>query len=633
MPWQVVDAKTIGGIEYDLDYKSSKTTAIVIGITSEKSAITIPSTIYYSSYTGKIRVSTVRLKKDATTIKSIDLPSSLTDFSSSGLPNLEEITISPENKLLSTEDGILFSKSKRTLVSMPSGRFGDYSIPIYTDSISVGAFNFSSLYALYIHENVHFIGHGAFRYSPFIKGIHISESNKIFKDIDEIIYNTETHTLLHCPNWKKGIIIIPESVTEIADGAFIKCMDITSIIFPRTISKVGFTAVWDCSNCNSIVILGSAKGWGIGLINKISHNGKNFFFYARRDEFDLIGSWGGRDFDCDPADINNALGISVEPYVFGFNIKEKKSTVFENIQLSEIQTSENDKRIFLDNSGNYDIVNLKEDSEYKPLAKFKIGESEIIAELELKTNKRRTTINPNCTQTGAEIRINATEDVTCAPTKCGLKYDGKEYFANNDNIVNLKGLSLNQTYSVYPFAYYGEELISESRKDFTTKDVSYTLLTKNIGPTHCELDVDVDSGDAELISSGFSNGKDKIIATGLAPDRDYTFTLNVNTNAGQSSNNYKITTSKLEIKTLQPKVVSLGCAIVGASTNISEYENSAGFQWKKYDAPESLKPNEANAIIYENNLEGYIKNLQSTSFYNVRAFYKDAEVNTISENG
>ena len=50
----------------------------------------------------------------------------------------------------------------------------------------------------------------------------------------------------------------------------------------------------------------------------------------------------------------------------------------------------------------------------------------------------------------------------------------------------------------------------------------------------------------------------------------------------------------------------------------SDDETSLGFQWKKCDAPESLKPNEAYAAVYNGTLEGYLKNLQPTSYFTVR---------------
>ena len=69
--------------------------------------------------------------------------------------------------------------------------------------------------------------------------------------------------------------------------------------------------------------------------------------------------------------------------------------------------------------------------------------------------------------------------------------------------------------------------------------------------------------------------------------------------------------------------MSSSCAIVAAKTNVADIETGVGFQWKKYDAPESLEPKEGYAAIYNGQMEGYIKNLQPT-YYNVRAFYKSA---------
>lgn len=88
--------------------------------------------------------------------------------------------------------------------------------------------------------------------------------------------------------------------------------------------------------------------------------------------------------------------------------------------------------------------------------------------------------------------------------------------------------------------------------------------------------------------------------------------------------NGEIKTPALELKTLQPKCVSESCAIVAASTNMSDDEVGAGFQWKKYDAPASLTPSSGSAVVCDGMLEGYIRNLQPTSYYNVRAYYKNA---------
>ena len=85
----------------------------------------------------------------------------------------------------------------------------------------------------------------------------------------------------------------------------------------------------------------------------------------------------------------------------------------------------------------------------------------------------------------------------------------------------------------------------------------------------------------------------------------------------------------LKIDTQPVKVVNAGEAIVCAETNISDRETNFGFQWKKFDAPESLTPSEAYCGIYDGVVEGFIKNLSTSNYYNVRAFYRDIAGNCI----
>lgn len=123
------------------------------------------------------------------------------------------------------------------------------------------------------------------------------------------------------------------------------------------------------------------------------------------------------------------------------------------------------------------------------------------------------------------------------------------------------------------------------------------------------------------VNVGDDNYEISIQETGFSPNDGCSIT--VKTEEGSIEwDRASVTSPPIKLTTLQPKCVSNSCAIVAATTNISDEETNVGFQWKKYDAPESLKPNEAYAAIYDGQLEGYLKNLQSASYYNVRAFYK-----------
>lgn len=153
-------------------------------------------------------------------------------------------------------------------------------------------------------------------------------------------------------------------------------------------------------------------------------------------------------------------------------------------------------------------------------------------------------------------------------------------------------------------------------------------MLQKTGPTSVLVRGSYTVEDAHVSETGFKDRGtgDALTLTGLTPNTNYTVTYYVKTKEGSNETvSRTFTTPALELTTLQPRCVSSSCAVVAAETNIGEEETNVGFQWKKYDAPESLKPNEGYAAIYGGQLEGYIRNLQSTSYYNVRAFYKSAE--------
>lgn len=200
-----------------------------------------------------------------------------------------------------------------------------------------------------------------------------------------------------------------------------------------------------------------------------------------------------------------------------------------------------------------------------------------------------------------------------------------------------------EPYRGYRFKCYvkysdGVVVFSDS-EDIDTKGTDPSISAKTLTPTMIEYRARFMLEDAH-ISKVFLDGESidpslfittegskfydfTFKETGLDPNCTYKKTLRVLTAEGSNEDDdCKYKTPELELTTLQPKCVSDRCAIVAATTNMSEEETNAGFQWKKYDAPESLAPNEAYAAIYDGQLEGYLKNLQSAFYYNVRAFYK-----------
>ena len=202
-----------------------------------------------------------------------------------------------------------------------------------------------------------------------------------------------------------------------------------------------------------------------------------------------------------------------------------------------------------------------------------------------------------------------------------IKEDLGEY--SNGNIALIKNLSPNQHVNcTYTITTEDGNTFSTSN-DFWTKNIDLNV-TCNTTSTSCTLTGSTNNIDADITYSGFSESKNDILkVTGLNPNTSYSYKYYVETKDGWHNNKVvTFTTKAIQLEALQPKGVTNTCSIVSAKSNIDDDEVTAGFQWRKYDAPSTLKPSEGYATVYNGTIEGFIKNLQPTSYYNVRAFYK-----------
>ena len=61
---------------------------------------------------------------------------------------------------------------------------------------------------------------------------------------------------------KGGDVVIPEGVTAIGNGAFCRCLEVTSVIIPDTVTSIGEEAFYICTNLKTIVIPESVQRIG-----------------------------------------------------------------------------------------------------------------------------------------------------------------------------------------------------------------------------------------------------------------------------------------------------------------------------------------------------------------------------------
>ena len=200
------------------------------------------------------------------------------------------------------------------------------------------------------------------------------------------------------------------------------------------------------------------------------------------------------------------------------------------------------------------------------------------------------------------------------------------------SVVLCHGSDVNKFYSLYGCSIYPFDSPYRYNASKLTNGVKMSAIENPYFDGNVEWGnirgVVYDSNN-EAVRSIDIEGDPEYVITGLQPEKSYILKIMATdeNNASQCLFSYSFETPEVTFTTLNPKCVSSTCAIVAAETNISDLEPRVGFQWKKYDAPATLAPKEAYAAVNDGVLEGYIRNLQPTSYYDVRPFYKDADDN------
>jgi hypothetical protein len=181
-----------------------------------------------------------------TMLTSITIPKSVTSIVNGaflGCTSLTEINVAADNSRYSSQDGVLFNKSKTVLIHFPGGKTGAYTIPNSVTSIGNSAFRYSSLKGVTIPANVSNIGEHAF-----------AESSITSITIPNSINTIRNSTFDGCNDLTS--VTLPNSVTSIGEHAFQACGSLTSISLPITLTSIEAFAFSECANLTSVTFQG-----------------------------------------------------------------------------------------------------------------------------------------------------------------------------------------------------------------------------------------------------------------------------------------------------------------------------------------------------------------------------------------
>jgi len=296
-------AFTMSPIIYGISTQGTQKIANVVGLIPEYTgSIAIPSTIIYDGEVLNVTSIIADAFRDRTGLTSVTIANGLTDIGNNAffgctdlttisLPNsvttvgnsvfrgctsLTSIDVESGNNTYASINGVLFNKSKDTLVLCPEGKIGNYVIPNGVTNIKNNAFYFSnlasisisngvttlenqsitncpSLISIYISNSVTSIGSLNFIYCPSLISIDVESENSTYCSDNGILFNKNKSNLIYYPDGiTTDTYVISNIVKTIDQCAFSYCIWLTTVTIPNSVDSIKYAAFWGCSNLTMI---------------------------------------------------------------------------------------------------------------------------------------------------------------------------------------------------------------------------------------------------------------------------------------------------------------------------------------------------------------------------------------------
>ncbi len=189
-------------------------------------------------------------------LRQVTLPASLEELGEGAFSfceAMEGIYVEAGNSRFKSVDGVLLTADGTRVVAFPGGREGSYRLPSTVDSIGLQAFYGSNkLRSVTLPENLSRVASNPFVFCDGLEEILVDHANGSLSSRDGVLLSHDCTQLLYYPNARSGHYLMPEGITAIGHGSFLRSEGLSQLSLPTTLTEIDPWTFLDCTGLSEI---------------------------------------------------------------------------------------------------------------------------------------------------------------------------------------------------------------------------------------------------------------------------------------------------------------------------------------------------------------------------------------------